>query len=80
MNTELLVFSQKGHFAAAREAEQWCKKNGISVGAIQGSKPRGLLYGRHDIRKWGEYAEHHFFDGIMTGNMRKGPVTIELTK
>jgi hypothetical protein len=67
-------------FSAMTAAENWCKENGISVGRMQGPSPRGLLRGDFDIAKWRnlskrEKAELH---GQMTGNMRNGPVTVEM--
>jgi hypothetical protein len=69
-------------FQACRAAEKWCRDNGISVGAMQGLSPRGLLYGDFMISKWRNMSasEREVLDGIMIGNMRNGPVTVELKR
>ncbi len=74
------VFNETGTFAAVHAAEQWCAENGIAVGTMQGPSPRGLMYGDWDISKWRnmskqEQAQCH---GTMTGDMRHGPVVVEI--
>ena len=69
-----------GNFEACREAEEWCEERGISVGAMERGQPRGLLRGQFHIAKWHNLSgpERRELDGTMTGDMRHGPVTIEL--
>lgn len=73
-----IVFDQPGDFEACRAAEKWCVERGISVGDMQGPAPRGLLVGDFWIAKWRNLnaAEKRALDGRMTGDMRRGPVTI----
>lgn len=69
-----------GNFEACREAEEWCSERGISVGAMEREKPRALLNEPCCIGKWSKLSgpERRQMDGTMTGDMRHGPVTIEL--
>lgn len=39
-------------FATMREAEDYLKARGFSVGRMQGPAPRGILFGNVDIQKW----------------------------
>jgi len=73
-------FNQSGDWEAVRAAEQWCEENGISVGTMQGSSPRGLKRGNFNIAKWRNLNRDDIalMDGTMTGNMRNGPVEIQL--
>lgn len=74
------TFTTPGEFVACREAEAWCKANGISVGRMQGHDPRGLLRGEFDIQKWRNLnaKERKALHGRMTGDMRNGPVTVSI--
>jgi hypothetical protein len=69
-----------GNFEACREAEEWCRERGIAVGRMERDQPRGLLVGDYDIAKWHNLSgpERRELDGTMTGDMRHGPVVIEL--
>lgn len=75
-----IVFDQLSEFEASRAAEAWCDERGIAVGAAQAGAPRGLLVGYFQIAKWRNLndAERRELNGRMTGDMRHGPVTIEL--
>ncbi|MDR3100795.1 MAG: hypothetical protein LBV73_27495 [Paraburkholderia sp.] len=75
-----IVFDLPGDFAACYAAEEWCRERGIAVGAMQGRAPRGLKRGNHIIWKWRslDHSERRALDGTMTGDMRNGPVTINL--
>lgn len=75
-----LVFDQLGEFEACRAAEQWCDELGIAVGAMERGQPRGLLVGYYRIAKWHNLSipERNELNGTMRGDMRNGPVTIEL--
>ncbi|PXW28215.1 hypothetical protein [Paraburkholderia caballeronis] len=75
------VFDTPGcNFEAASEAEDWCRERNIAVGSIQRGSPRGLLCGHYSIAKWRNLndAERRELDGTMTGDMRRGPVVVEL--
>lgn len=69
-----------GNFEACREAEEWCNERGIAVGVMERSQPRGLMYEDCWISKWSNLSEleRRKLTGRMTGDMRHGPVTIEL--
>ncbi|CAJ0737822.1 hypothetical protein R16034_00860 [Ralstonia edaphis] len=69
-----------GNFEACREAEYWCEARGIAVGVMERDQPRGLLVGSYHIAKWHNLSgpERRELQGKMTGDMRHGPVTIEL--
>lgn len=75
------LFNAIGDFAACREAEAWLRERGFSVGRMQGPAPRGILRGDVDIQKWRNLSagERRALDGRMTGNMRNGPVCIEIS-
>jgi hypothetical protein len=84
VKTELLRhgirFDKPGDFAACREAEAWLAARGFSVGRKQRGDPRGILFGNYDIQKWRNLntTEMSALHGLMTGNMRNGPVMVRL--
>lgn len=80
MAPPLLTFSDIGDFAAMRRAERFLEDAGFSVGHAQRGAPRGILYGDYDIQKWRNLNERHraALHGVMTGDMRNGPVTVAL--
>ena len=73
-----VVFKTPGEFAAVRAAEDWCAKHGLSVGAMERGRPRGILFGHYDIQKWHNLrqADKDALHGTMTGDMRNGPVIV----
>jgi len=75
-----VVFLQTGDFQAMHSAQDWCKERGISVGHMERGSPRGLLRGDFDIAKWRNLSpsERYALDGRMTGDMRNGPVVINI--
>lgn len=76
-----IEFKQEGTFAALHAAEAWCKTHGISVGQSCATGPTGLLFGKWDwIAKWRNLTpkERKELHGVITGDMRNGPVTITL--
>ena len=77
---EKLTFSNAGDFKAMQAAEDWCAERGISVGQRQRGDPRGLLRGDFLIAKWRNLTgkERAKLDGLMTGDMRNGPVVVGL--
>lgn len=74
------VFDATDTFQAMQDAEDWCEERGISVGDMERNSPRGLAVGNFDIPKWRNLRPHErdSLDGTMTGDMRHGPVTVEL--
>jgi len=74
------VFDATGPFEACNAAEEWCKERDIAVGTMERCAPRGLAVGPYAIAKWSHIRPHERsrLDGTMTGDMRHGPVTIEL--
>ncbi len=73
-------FTGTEDWEAVRKAEAWCAENGISVGTMQGSSPRGLKRGTFSIAKWRnlDRADIAKLDGTMTGDPRHGPIVVEL--
>lgn len=75
-----IEFKQTGTFQAMYAAEAWCSANGISVGQSS-IGPTGLLFGEYDwIAKWRNLtpSERKELHGTMSGDMRNGPVVIDL--
>jgi hypothetical protein len=70
-------------FTAMYAAEKWCEDKGISVGESCGpGYPRGLLFGDFLIAKFRNLTakERAALHGKMTGDMRAGPITIDLKR
>ena len=67
-------------FSAAHSAEEFLTSAGFSVGRMQRADPRGILFGDFDIQKWRNLNAHERRElhGYMQGNMRIGPVKIEI--
>ena len=76
----IITFAYTEEFEACRQAEAWCADRGISVGRMQGPSPRGLLRGSFDISKWRNMSKREIsqLDGRMTGDMKNGPVFVEI--
>lgn len=75
------TFTADKDFEAMYQAEAWLTQNGYSYGSAERSAPRGIMKGENTyIEKWSRYskAEQEAFDGLMTGDMRHGPVTVEI--
>ncbi|WP_206078656.1 hypothetical protein [Allomesorhizobium camelthorni] len=47
---------------------------------MQRGAPRGILFGLYDIAKWKNLssADRRALHGVMTGDMRNGPVSVEI--
>lgn len=76
------IFSSSGsEFDATNDAEQWCRDRDITVGPMARDLPRGLMRGPCVIAKWTNLsdADRAKLDGTMTGNMRHGPVAVNLS-
>lgn len=75
-----LTLSDTGDFAAETRAVAMLEDCGFSVGHLQAHAPRGILFGLYDIQKWRNLnaAERQALHGVMTGDMRTGPVVVEI--
>jgi len=75
-----IVFDDKGTFRAFWSAESWCLIHGYSVGSMCGKNPIGIMKGSHCIQKWRNLsqADKDMLHGKITGDMRNGPVTVEI--
>lgn len=75
-----LTFSDPGDFVAESRAVAQLEDWGFSVGHLQAHAPRGILFGLYDIQKWRNLnvAERQALHGVMTGDMRRGPVVVEI--
>lgn len=78
--SERHIFESAETFGAVRLAEAWCEERGISVGRMERGQPRGLMRGEYDIQKWHNLRKRDIaeLDGRMTGDMRNGPVIVEI--
>jgi len=74
------TFDETGDFAAAHAAEAWCEERGIAVGRMQCQDPRGLMIEDCMIAKWRNLRPHErdTLHGLMTGDMRIGPVVVTI--
>jgi hypothetical protein len=75
------VFHNDGEmWSACHEAETWCRDHGYSVGPMQASSPRGIMKGDYIVAKWRNInaAERQALSGIMRGDMRNGPVFLDI--
>jgi hypothetical protein len=75
-----ILFGQSGDFAASNAAEAWCEANGYAVGQAERGAPRAIKHGEWLVSKWRNLsaAQQLDVDGLMTGDMRHGPVTVEI--
>lgn len=77
-------FTGAGDFTAMGAAESWLQSRGFSVGSTCRGHPRAILFGDYSIAKWrnlnGEeiLALHGVMRGNHRGEMRLGPITVEL--
>jgi hypothetical protein len=79
--SQIKVFcDRKGDFSAYYDAEAWCAENGYSIGMMCGKLPIGILKGSYHIAKWRNLTKKEIsaLHGRMTGDMRNGPVTVEI--
>jgi hypothetical protein len=84
--TRLVVrFSGDGRdFSATRDAEDWLRANGCSVGPMQADAPRAIMFGDYQIAKWRNLsgAEKAALDGLLEcapgTSPRNGPVIVRL--
>lgn len=74
------TFHDQGEFAAKAAATQWLHENGYSVGSSCVGCPCGIMRGDVFIAKYRNLTprEKATLDGQMTGDMRNGPVVIEI--
>ncbi|KKQ95342.1 MAG: hypothetical protein UT21_C0006G0014 [Candidatus Woesebacteria bacterium GW2011_GWA1_39_11b] len=75
-----IVFHNKGTFEAFYAAKDWMVENNYSCGSSCAFAPVGLIEGDYDIAKWKNMtkSEINTLDGVMTGDLREGPVTITI--
>lgn len=73
-------FNEHGHFKALEACERWLYERGYSYSSASKCCPVAVLKGRYDIAKWKNLsrAEIHMLDGQITGDIRKGPLTLLL--
>lgn len=74
------TFSGTADFEASGKAEAWCEEHGLSVGEMARHDQRGILLGEFHIAKWHNlnHAERMALHGVMSGDMRRGPVHVDL--
>lgn len=74
------TFTGPNDFDAVYEAETWLKSRGFAYGSMQRDSPRGIMFGDFDISKWRNLnkADIKALHGVMRGDMRHGPVIVEL--
>ena len=75
-------FNQAGDFQAIGAACAWCRAHGVSYGSMQRGSPIGMLAGDFSISKWRGMTprERAALDGRITGDMRNGPVRVEICR
>jgi hypothetical protein len=80
MASLIKTFSGTGDFDAMRDAEDFLKLAGFSVASNQRGAPRGIMFGDYAISKWRNLREieRQSLHGQMTGDMRSGPVRVEI--
>lgn len=61
-------FEYEGDFIARQKAEEFCARNFLSVGPVDGEKPRGIKIGKHSVPKWSDLSEEDI--GRLDGDMR----------
>ena len=78
---ETFVFEDPKDFGAMRAAEQFLEARGFAFGVNERGAPRGVMLGAHRIARWRDLTEREReeLDGKMTGDMRRGPVTVALS-
>ena len=74
------IFTAEGDFQATLRAESALRNAGFSYGSGQRDAPRGVMFGDYYIGKWRNIksADRAKLDGVMTGDMREGPVAVRL--
>jgi hypothetical protein len=75
-----MTFDSAEDFEAQERAVSWLGKRGFSVGTMQRTDPRGIMFGEYDIEKWRNLSWHDraCLHGQMLNGGRRGPVTIEI--
>ena len=77
---EEIIFEQTGDFQALYAAQDWCRNKGISCGSSCRDMPIGLMHGDFTIAKWKNLTpkERRTVDGVITGDIRNGPIKIKM--
>ena len=76
------TFESKEDFGAFREAEEFCRERGFSVGSMQRDEPIGIARGDFYIAKWYNLSaqDKTRLDGVIVGEKRNGPVVVIFAK
>jgi hypothetical protein len=74
------VFSETGAFKALYAAQRWLAENGYSYGPTCVMHPAPILKGDYVIAKWRNLTKKEIkaLDGWLDGDLREGPVTVQL--
>lgn len=74
------TFANPGTFNAVNAAQSYLHDRGFSLGTMERGSPRGILFGDYPIGKLRNLSDDQLaaMHGIMTGDMRNGPVTVTL--
>lgn len=75
-----ILFDRAGDFAALRDAEDFLREAGFSVGSIQRGLPTAVMYGDYSIAKWRnlDAEERQATHATLSGDNRNGPLTFRL--
>lgn len=73
-----IIFKNTGAFSALGSAQLFLTARGWSFGSASGKHPIGVMYGNVLIAKWKNLTdrERDQCHGIITGDLRNGPITI----
>lgn len=74
------TFTGQVPFEAMNACRDWLEARGYSSGSTCVMHPTGVLKGDFEIAKWRNLTRKEIaaLDGSITGNTRKGPVTLVL--
>lgn len=80
MGSLVKEFTGEDDFAAMRTAESFLTQCGFSFGSTERGWPRCIMFGDYSIAKWRNLTEteRRACHGKMSGEMRRGPVRIEI--
>lgn len=76
-----IIFDVPGTWQALRSAERWCTEKGYGTGSGDYPNPIAISDGPYDhTQKWHNFTTHEKKTcfGIITGDMREGPMTIRI--
>jgi hypothetical protein len=74
------TFETKGDFEAFNQANAFLRAHGFSHGPGSIELPQGVMFGAYFIAKWPSItaADRDALDGLMSGDGRNGPITVEI--